>query len=189
MEYNVLCLHGCCQNKEMFTNLLNNFIKLCKRDKINFYFIQGKYNHPERGYTWYNEPLEIEKIGNTDFDEHLVCDCLDDVELFIKENNINVLFGFSQGGNVVDTFLQHRPHQQIKKAIILSSYSLNESVKKIIDDVEVLNITSECDTIVKHTLFPKNYSKLLHITHNKGHKIPGSSTMRQIRKFILKGNV
>ena len=129
------------------------------------------------------------KIGNLDFNEELVFDCLDDVNRCIKENNINVLLGFSQGGNVVDTFLQHRPHQQIKKAIIMSSYSLNEVVKNKVDDVEVLNVTSECDLIVKHTLFPKNYNKLLHITHNKGHKIPGNPIMRQIRKFILEGCV
>jgi len=62
MEYNVLCLHGCCQNAKMFTDLLNNFTKLCKNDKIKFYFMQGKYEHPAGGYTWYNKPLEVEKL-------------------------------------------------------------------------------------------------------------------------------
>ena len=44
----------------------------------------------------------------------------------------------------------------------MSSYSLNESTHKPVEGVEVRNITSESDIIVvKHTLFPKNYIKLL----------------------------
>lgn len=189
MEYNVLCLHGCCQSKEIFINLLNNFTKICKNDKITFYFIQGKYEHPSRGYTWYNIPLELDDIGICDYDDDLVYECLNDIEIAIKTNNINVLLGFSQGGNVVDTFIQHREHSQIKRAIIMSSYSLNEPTRKTIDDVEILNVISECDEIVKHDLFPKNYTKSLVIKHDKGHKIPGSPTMRQIRNFILEGNI
>lgn len=189
MEYNVLCLHGCSQTKDMFISLLSGFVKICKNDKIKFFFMQAKYDHPDGNYTWYNKPLEVDKIGNLEYDEQLVSDALDDVETFIKENNINVLLGFSQGGNVVDTFLQHRNHSMIVRAIIMSSYSLNEPDRKIVEDVEVLNVVSEIDEIVRHDLYPRNYTHALLLKHDKGHKIPGNPVMRQVRNFILTGQI
>jgi hypothetical protein len=48
--------------------------------------------------------------------------------------------GFSQGGNVVDTYLHYHEHSNIKKAVILTSYSLNDPERNIVDDVSVLNL-------------------------------------------------
>lgn len=186
--FRILCLHGCCQTSEMCKSVLKNFIEICNKDKsakFEFYFMEGKYVHPDGGKTWYNKPLVVADIGNINYDENLVKDTLEDVHSFVLEKDINILMGFSQGGNVVDTYLHYHDHPNIKKAVILSSYSLNDPNRNIVDDVSVLNLISECDTVVPHHLYPKNYTSSTLIMHDKGHKIPGNPIMRQVKDFII----
>jgi predicted esterase len=92
--------------------------------------------------------------------------------------------GFSQGGNVVDCYLKYREHPQIKKAIILSSYSLVNDSEPSVLDVKVLNVVSKIDEVVPWNLYPKNYADAQLIEHDKGHKIPGNVILRQIKDFI-----
>lgn len=185
--FNVLCLHGCCQSKDMLQSVLKNFIEICKKDKevtFNFVFVQAEYPHPDGGFTWYHVPLVVKDIGKIKYSPELVNPTLDSIDKIIKENNINVLMGFSQGGNVVDCYLKYREHPQIKKAVIMSSYSLINDSEPSVLDVKVLNVVSKIDEVVPWNLYPKNYVDAQLIEHEKGHKIPGNVILRQIKDFI-----
>ena len=193
----VLCLHGCCQHQIMFKSLLKNYIKFgCRDDNLEFHFIEGLYDHPDGGKTWYNVPLDVDKIGFIKMDDQLVKEAMDQVSKYIKENNITVLLGFSQGANVIDTYLQTTKDKYIKKAVMLSGYSLvkdkddkdvknitSESMAKV--DVPILNVYSNEDTIVPSKFRSINYNNIANIIHEKGHKTPTSNpTIRTICKFM-----
>jgi len=185
--YNILCLHGCCQNQDMLQSLLKNFINICDKDKehqFNFYYVQAEYQHPDGGFTWYNIPLVVKDIGKIKYNENMVKPTLEYIDRIIKEKNINILMGFSQGGNVVDCYLKYYVHTQIKKAVILSSYSLVNENEPIIDDVSVLNVISKTDEIVPYELYPKNYIHSQLIEHDKGHKFPRNGIFREIKNFM-----
>lgn len=169
---------------------MKNIVKLGEKQYgLKFHFAEAKYDHPQGGKTWYNKPLDVSQIGRIPYDEALVSDALDDIAKIVETNQIHVLLGFSQGGNVVDTFLQYRPHASIRCAVILSGYSLVDAARKTIDGVSLLNIVSEADTIVPHILAPQDYKSVQTIRHDKGHKIPTQngfiremcSFMRQIK--------
>ena len=115
-------------------------------------------------------------------DYQLVQSTLDDIEKEINDLQINVLFGFSQGGNVVDTFLVNRINQ-ISCAVILAGYNLVDPNREMVD-TPVLNVCSDLDEIVP-TKFMPVYKNMVVQKHNKGHKIPSSKPfLREIVKFI-----
>jgi predicted esterase len=181
----VLCLHGCCQNQEMFTSLLKNCIRLGAKENLEFHFIEGLYDHPDGGKTWYNEPLNVSKIGYIKMDEQLIKEAMDQLSTYIKENGITVLLGFSQGANVVDTYLQTTTDTFIKRAVMLSGYSLVADATTEPVDVSILNIYSDSDTIVPSKFRSINYTNIANITHDKGHKLPTSNpVIRNICKFM-----
>lgn len=184
-QINVLCLHGCNQTQEMFQRLLKNYIRLGEKQyDLKFHFIEAKYDHPNGGKTWYNKPLDVEKIGSIKYDEKLVSDALDDIEKFMSEKKetgiiFDSLLGFSQGGNVVDTFLSKRK-SSIMCAVIMSGYSLVDSDRVIIN-IPMLSVVSDQDTIVPSKFNPVGYSKEYFLYHDKGHKLPTRNP--QIRKI------
>ncbi len=184
---NVLCLHGCNQSEQMFRDLLRNYIKIGEKQNIKFYFVEGKYDHPVGGKTWFNKPLDVKEIGRILFDDSLTKDALDDLHKSITDMNITVLLGFSQGANVVDTFMTHRNHQNIKRVVLMSGYSLVDPLNKTVD-VPCLTVISDTDEIVPSNLNPINYKELYIILHDKQHKLPTSNpTIRTICKFIGTG--
>jgi len=188
MYYNILCLHGCNMTLETFQSCFSNMLHICKNDtNMKFFFMEAKYDHPLGGKTWYHKPLNVTDIGHELYDENLVSDTIHDLDQFIIDNKINILLGFSQGGNVVDVYLKYFNTQKlIKQAVIMSSYSLVNNNEPIIDDTtSVLCVISDEDTIVASNLYPKNYTNALLLKHNKGHKIPGNPVLRQIKNFIL----
>lgn len=67
--------------------------------------------------------------------------------------DIHVLLGFSQGANVVDTFLAYKGNPRIKCAVIMSGYSLVDP-KRVSHTIPVLGVISEIDDIVPHNLNP-----------------------------------
>ena len=183
---NVLCLHGCNQTEAMFRDLLKNYIRLGEKQySLKFHFMEAKYDHPLGGKTWYKRPLDVAEIGKILYDEELVDDTLDDVQKMIDDNGIHVLLGFSQGANVVDTFLAYRGHDNIKCAVIMSGYSLVDPNRKADIDVPVIGVISEADEVVPYQLNPTNYTESHVIKHDKGHKLPTSNiTIRQILTFM-----
>jgi hypothetical protein len=90
---NILCLHGCCQNNDIFNKLLKDHIKL-SQDKINYYFYEGKYNHSRCGKTWFQPEIELDQIGQDIIaieEIHLI---LQELHEYIISNSISVLLGF-----------------------------------------------------------------------------------------------
>ena len=180
-KINVLCLHGCNQTQEMFKRLLKNYIKFGEKQYgLKFHFTEAKYDHPDGGKTWYNKPLNVADIGSIKYDEDLVSDTLDDIETIIKDNNIHVLLGFSQGANVVDTFISHRD-SGIKCAVIMSGYSLvdvKELTRKELT-MPLLGVVSNSDTVVPIEYNPTEMT----LIHDKGHKLPTRNS--EIRKICI----
>lgn len=182
---NVLCLHGCNQTQEMFEGLLKNFIKFGEKQyNLKFHFTEAKYDHPLGGKTWYNRPLNVAEIGSIPYDAALVSDTLDDIKQIIQKENIHVLLGFSQGANVVDTYLAYRDSANIKCAVLLSGYSLVDANRQPVD-VPVLTVISESDDIVPAKFNPTGYKENQVINHDKGHKLPTQNPqIRQICTFM-----
>jgi len=150
--------------------------------------MDAKYDHPLGGKTWYKRPLEVKEIGKIPYDEDLVMDTLNDVSKVIEDLKIDVLLGFSQGANVVDTFLAYKGNDNIKRAVIMSGYSLVDSTRKKEIDVPVVGVISEADDVVPHNLNPTGYTTSYVINHDKGHKLPTSNgTIRQLCVFMQLG--
>lgn len=181
---NVLCLHGCCQTKDILEKIMKEYIRLGEKQyNLKYYFAEAKYNHPDGGKTWYSKPLIIENIGKVEYDKDLTDPTLDYIEELINELDIKVLFGFSQGGNVVDTFINYRDNPNIKAVVILSGYSFynSTSTNMVNHNIPVLGVASMSDTIVPFALTPGDNI----LVHNKGHKVPTrKSFIRRILKFM-----
>ena len=185
---NVLCLHGCNQSEGMFRELMKNYVRLGEKQyNLKFHFMEAQYNHPNGGKTWYNKPLDVKEIGSIVYDEELTKDALTHLNQVINEYNIDVLLGFSQGANVVDTFMTHGGHPNIKRVVLMSGYSLIDLSNKMVD-TPCLAVISESDTVVPHILNPTNYHESHIFKHYKGHKLPTSNkTIRDICIFIQTG--
>lgn len=182
---NVLCLHGCNQTQEMFEGLMKNYVRLGEKQyNLKFLFTEAKYDHPLGGKTWYKRALDVSQIGSIPYEEDLVNDALNDINKLIDDNDVQVLLGFSQGGNVVDTFLAYKGNPKIKCAVIMSGYSLVDSSRETVN-VPVLGVVSENDDVVPHILNPIQYQEHHLIKHDKGHKLPTANGMiRQICLFM-----
>jgi predicted esterase len=188
-KINILCLHGCNQTKDMFGSILKAFMELAstyeknKSIKFNWHFVEAKYDHPFGGKTWYNKPLDVAQIGSIEMDNMLVADALADLDKTINDLDIHVLFGFSQGGNVVDTYLTNIPTNKIKCAAIFSGYDLINKARMPVP-IPVINVCSDIDEIVPSKFMPI-YPNMTIKKHDKGHKIPTSRPLqREILDFI-----
>lgn len=179
-EINILCLHGCCQNTDIFKNLLRDYMKLSP--DIKWHFIEGKYDHSRCGKTWFQPELSLDQIGQDVVKLDEIKSVLIDIDEYIKLHKINVLLGFSQGGNVVDCYLRLYPDNNIKCVVIGSGYSFPSLVKHN-DDIKlpILYIGSEIDDIVLFKNKP-NYLNEKNIMHDKGHKVP---TQKVIIKEVI----
>jgi len=184
----VLCLHGCNQNTEIFSGYMKNMMRICKKT-IEFFFLEAEYDHPIGGKTWYHKPLNVPDIGSIEYSNELVGDTLEKVQQEIVKNNIDVLLGFSQGGNVVDAYLayelpKHKENRP-KKAVILSGYELVDKERKKDDqEVPVMSIFSDEDDVVLSKHRPVKHKNLNELKHDMGHKIPRSDDVRRIKEFI-----
>jgi predicted esterase len=188
---NVLALHGCNQVASMFENILKDFCNIAGKCDvpIKIFFTEAKYDHPFGGKTWYNKPLVVGDIGNIEYSAELVNDTMDDISKLITEHNISVLLGFSQGANVVDTYLTYKKDMRIKCGIMFCGYSLvDPDREKLQSNTPIMNIVSEQDLIVPHNLAPLMYNGVKELMkHEKGHKIPTSKPhLREICNFISK---
>lgn len=179
---NVLCLHGCCQTKDVFKQILKNYIKLGEKQyNLKFHFIEAKYDHPDNGKTWFEEVLIVNDIGNIKYKPDIIDPVLDEINDVIDMLDIHILMGFSQGGNVVTSLLNYKFNKNLLGAVILSGYGFSKSMVSDDINIPVLGIASESDTIVPFELTP---TKVI-LKHDKGHKIPTKkSFIRHILKFM-----
>jgi predicted esterase len=174
----------------MFKSILREFIKIGEKDyNMQFFFLEGEYKR-DNGKQWFDQDLNLDQIGKLrypeDISETIVHKCLSRLHQFIVDNSIDVLFGFSQGGNVINTYINHFIYHDyhIKYAVIFSGYNfIHDSLN--IQHPPLLNVFSEADDIVKPMYRPTNYDHLEEMTHDKGHKMPTSKPMiREILKKI-----
>lgn len=187
-EINILCLHGCCQTQNMFRDILKSTMEIAnvycknKNNIIKWHFIEAKYNHSAGGKTWYKIELDVQKIGAIIMDHDIVDETINEIDEIVKTLNIDVLIGFSQGGNVVDTYIVNKENN-IKCAVIFSGYDLiDENRKKV--NTPVMNICSDIDDIVKSKYMPI-YDNMIVKKHDKGHKLPTSKPfVREIIEYI-----
>ncbi len=196
---NVLCLHGCGQTRDQFEKLMKKYVKVGERDyNLKFYFTQAKYDWPfgaPGGKTWYKEPLIVSEIGKQPYDPILVKDTMDDIDGLIKHYDIHVLLGFSQGGNVVDTYFEYRrfrfPTILPLRAVIMSGYSFVDFRRST--DVPKLSVVSKRDKVVPLEYDPLNYNFVPlgftgRLFHCKGHNVTQKcSIVKAVCNFIKSG--
>lgn len=130
---------------------------------------------------------DLSQIGIIEFQPDLVADCLKQIDAAIQTHQISVLLGFSQGGNVVDTYLRTTTiplqHQDmIQKEVIFSGYSLVYPMM-IKVTVPLLSIYSDEDEVIKSQYRSVNYETIQEITHTKGHRFP---TQKPVYGVIVK---
>lgn len=185
MSLKVLCLHGCCQSGEAIAHYMKNLIKICESlANIDFVFLDAQYDHSVKGRHWFPEQLEIEKIGKIAISDVTWGPTLDYVEEAITTQQPDVVIGFSQGANVLDTYLSKKDSYGIKRAVLFSGYSLMDDERKP-RDLPVLVVHGTNDEVVPFELYPR-YPHTRLIEHTKGHALPSSKpVLREIAKFIV----
>jgi predicted esterase len=186
---NVGVLHGCRQSSDVISSLLNDYRKKLKTydPSTNFFFLEGPFNYSEFGKMWYQTELRLEGIGTDDIPESDIETTLDYLSAFVKTNRINSLIGFSQGGNVIDTYLRLRNNDtHIQTAIIMSGYGFPR-YESLLVSIPVLFIASQSDDIVPFSLLPLGYTNKTQMEHDKGHKIQlKKSFVNDVAKWLIK---
>lgn len=185
---NVLICHGCRQNSEQSISLFRDYVKKIKKQfpYANFIYFEGQYDHVDRGKMWYKTLLDLDRIGTDDIPNSDITETLDYLEENIRANNINILIGFSQGGNLVSTYLRTRNTDlHIKRAAIISGYDFPLYTENFISVERLVLVYSKCDEIVDYRLTPtiKIPKDSLIMEHSKGHKINQQGSF--ITKFII----
>jgi predicted esterase len=173
---NILICHGCRQNDEIIQSLFRDYVKKIKKIQpdANFTYLNGQYYHPDKGRMWYETVLDLERIGTDDIPESDINNTLDYLESVIKANNINILIGFSQGGNLVSTYLRLRnQNYHIKRAAIISGYDFPKYTEEFLEIDQLILVFSKNDEIVNYHLAPsiRISKESIIMEHNKGHKI------------------
>lgn len=186
------CLHGCCQTIEIIKLYLTNMLSIAEKenkkagyDKFTFHFLEADHPHDDGGKTWYSKMLNVDdiKVG-IPYDPTYVLPTLKKVDEFVKKYNINVLLGFSQGGNVVDSYVRYMEND-ISSVIIISGYSFVDPESKPVN-VNFIDVFSDEDDVVPSDMHPTNYvaDRITIIKHEKGHRIPGNPVIRKILSLI-----
>lgn len=164
----ILCLHGCRQTANIFNFILSPFII---KSEHKYYFINGQHKCGE-GNMWYSEKF---KVGESNYIPKIVDPTLHQISNAIQDNNINMLLGFSQGANVVDTYLQLSRDARIERAILFSGFSFKNITRDSL--VPVITVYSKTDNIVDPKYSPV-YINNRTLVHNQGHKMVVNETMR-----------
>jgi predicted esterase len=192
MPTRVLCLHGCCQSEEMFRSLLKTWIRIGEKDHdLEFHFLQATTPHSNGGWTWYTKELDVSAIGTLQYDPDMQNPCLDRVHAYVREHKIDVLLGFSQGGNVVDTYLyKYDMCGPVQRGVIFSGYEMLLSGDRVRPGLgaPMLSVYSDADEIVPSKFRPKHYLALAEFAHTKGHRLPsGNKTIRALCQYMRTG--
>lgn len=167
-------LHGCCQTQEMFASLTKVYLDILakKEPSLRVVHIEGQFDHSRTGKTWFRTELDLALIGTDHIPECDISETLDHVESSIRLNQVNVLIGFSQGGNVIDTYLRLRNGDgHIKAAVVFNGYSFPRYHEIVPHVGNMVYVTSNTDDIVRPEMLHDNYLLKVHLAHTKGHKI------------------
>ena len=195
---NALFLYGCNQNVVMAKSLTKDLVKIfmndCKKQNVvfNMFYLEAQYNQTSddnEKKTWLSVPLNLDELKSNQLEYSkyfpMINDTMAYIDEFIKMNNINLLIGFSQGGNMIDNYLTYyqkrnnESERNISFAIIFSGYQMLNSERTINDNVKVINVFSNEDDIVPCMIRP-TFKTSFDIEHNRGHKIPNNPIIRTI---------
>lgn len=170
-------LHGCRQDKGTMQSLMRNYSKRLKVLGVDakWVFMEGQYNYINdqgevQGKMWYKDPLILEDIGTVNMSAETIEDTVNYIDTVVKEHCIDVLIGFSQGGNAVSTYLKTIGGEGVRCAIIMAGYDY-PMFANTVSNTPLLYITSDSDTIVppEHLIAGNRTTDILH--HDQGHKI------------------
>jgi predicted esterase len=190
----MLCLHGCRQTGDSLQTHCKDLIRFSKQSRIKLIFYTAPYRHPERGNTWIDRPPELsdEYLPSIESKSEYIMSLKSIIEI-IKNENVTILLGFSEGACVIDALIRmfHAECESIERVVLLSGCSFPgfESMS-IPFHIAVLNVFSDEDIIVKSSDRPKFPSNItvFELQHHKGHNIPQAHEMRIIINFVLGNN-
>lgn len=198
----VLVLHGCRQGKlddlSGSVDVYSYARTLHKKLRTKYGTLYALAPHTfydeetgcERGRHWFEKQLKIEDIpGGIDFDEELMMPTLDMLHETISKFNVSVLVGFSQGANVIDTYLAHHPAPHpITSVVLFSGYGFKCDDRRTVD-VPCLLVGCPEDNIVPWPTQFVSYENTKAITHIgrplKPHSLPKSAKVyTKVAAFI-----
>jgi predicted esterase len=184
----ILCLHGFRTSKDHFEKSINKKI-MSKLKNHEFYFINAPFSHKEEGFQWWTTT----KDGLYNLEEYdTLYESMEYIIKFIKENKIDILWGFSQGGSIANIIVQKNP-ELLKKVIISSGFPSTD--KRTIEPrinknkVECLITYGEKDDLVIPLLTKKldeYYEKSTLYEHKWGHVIPNDNKFLEVLMQFLK---
>lgn len=179
---NILLLHGNRQEKSLFQKLFKDYEKLLTKQQYHCIYLEGFYRHSEIGSMWYEEQIELEDIGQDSISLKNIHTSINQLHQIILTHQIHYLIGFSQGANLIDTYLRLHQEVSIQKVLLFNGYSFPQ-FKSLIPQVDsLIFVTSDEDDIVSTDKLILNYSNYLQINHSYGHKI-GLKT-KEIKNII-----
>lgn len=122
----ILCLHGYRNSKDNFEkSIQKNVIKKLKSHQ--FYFLNSLFVHPEEGYQWWATTKEgLYNLKSYD----TIKESIDYIIQYIKQNQIDVIWGFSQGGCLANIIVHLYP-DLVKKIIISSGFPCTDLEFKV----------------------------------------------------------
>lgn len=137
----ILVLHGCCQGNlipskggEEKLDIMSYgkvlWKKLGKDNRIVFArapYLYLEEDGTQRGLHWYQDQLDVADIpGGIPYDPERHYSTLESLHKTIEQVGADVLIGFSQGSNVIDTYLTHYGGVEgegcISRAVLFSGY-------------------------------------------------------------------
>lgn len=153
-------LHGCRQDSVVFQRLFKDYVnKFQNKLDVSFVFIDAQYPHEDDGKMWYKNQLHLNEIGVTNFPMEDIEHTINYIDNQIEMHHIQILIGFSQGGNVVSTYLKLRQNNQINLAIIMAGYDF-PILSTVQVNIPTLYIGSDRDEIVPIKHIISGYSNL-----------------------------
>lgn len=174
----VLCLHGIGQRAAQFRIICKDLVKTCIR--ANFLFAEGTLDHND-GKSWYPITGLLDKriYSKDEMDGAFKL-----IDKMIIDNNCTAVIGFSQGGSLLDAYLNHHSTKYVSKAIFISSFSYPGYTTPI-KSVKAMNVIGKRDLIVPEKYKPYNYENIKTIYHPGGHIFPGGKVINEICDFLV----
>ena len=195
MQQTVLMLHGLTGTAKM----IEQFAKKVSPDGCNLVVPNGTFEHEERGYCWWNFPLERHKksdnkIKVTDRLLREVQQSKNYLIEMIPDNGKIIIGGFSQGGAMAQIMLLSEISTRISGLILLGTRSIEEQkLRETLSQLKpfpVLWMHGRDDEIIKFEesmdlvhLFEQEGWDVTKVIHEKGHMIP-LEYHKQIQEFI-----
>ena len=165
----VLYLHGCCQTAEMMQQLMKKYERIGRQYNVQFFFLDGQYQHPERGRCWTPHLLWPKDVGTVMLDEDHARECVQTIHTEVLDKEIDALLGFSQGAAMVDVYLSLVPDTPVQRAVLMAPFRClepTEAADTRSRDTRTLLLSSKEDKVAPVQRFPiEDFSQVECILH------------------------